>query len=452
MTSPDVAALPAHGWRTFVWLWASQSLSVILSGVSGFASSVYIAQTLYPRPDQQAQLSLGLTALFLISGLGAVLLAPHAGSWADRRDRRTTMIGADVLNGLATLLLALAVLSGHGPLWLVLAVAALQILAETYHGSALETSYAMLLPDARLGRANAMMQTSLQAARLFAPAVGSLVIALPVWLRGAGVLGGLHDGVGLVFVLDGLSFLLAALVMARLAVPSPVQGEATASQGVVHDTRLGWDYIRRRPPLLALLVVLAFLNFSAAPMNLYEPLIANFNLAASFRGLGLDFASGLAVVSSATALGAFVGGLVISGWGGLTTRRIRGVLWPVLVFAAMVGVVGFSRSLPLTAAALFVFGLMFPAIGAHSGAIWMTLVPREIQGRVFSVRRLVSKFTIPLGTLVMGAVAARVAPGVVIGSVGLAFTALIALQFLNRGLWRVEDRAYLDGLAERAAR
>ena len=42
----DPRLLPHHGFRTFLVLWLTQSLSVIGSGMTGFALNVYLAQTL----------------------------------------------------------------------------------------------------------------------------------------------------------------------------------------------------------------------------------------------------------------------------------------------------------------------------------------------------------------------------------------------------------------------
>jgi hypothetical protein len=58
-------APPRHGFRTFVIIWAAQSLSVIGSGMTGFALNVYLAQVLYPAPDQKVELALAFTVLNL---------------------------------------------------------------------------------------------------------------------------------------------------------------------------------------------------------------------------------------------------------------------------------------------------------------------------------------------------------------------------------------------------
>jgi DHA3 family macrolide efflux protein-like MFS transporter len=44
-------APPKNGFRTFVIVWAAQSLSVIGSGMTGFALNVYLARVLYPAPE-----------------------------------------------------------------------------------------------------------------------------------------------------------------------------------------------------------------------------------------------------------------------------------------------------------------------------------------------------------------------------------------------------------------
>ena len=58
-------APPRHGFRTFTIVWAAQSLSVIGSGMTGFALNVYLAQVLYPAPQQKAELALAFTILNL---------------------------------------------------------------------------------------------------------------------------------------------------------------------------------------------------------------------------------------------------------------------------------------------------------------------------------------------------------------------------------------------------
>ena len=74
-------APPRHGFRTFVIVWAVQSLSVIASGMTGFALNVYLAQVLYPAPDQKVEIALAFTVL------NRGFTIPLVFGWAPRRCR-----------------------------------------------------------------------------------------------------------------------------------------------------------------------------------------------------------------------------------------------------------------------------------------------------------------------------------------------------------------------------
>lgn len=81
------------------------------------------------------------------------------------------------------------------------------------------------------------------------------------------------------------------------------------------DTRLGWTYLLRRPPLLHLLVVFAVLNLALAAIPSYQVLLARFTLAPDLEARGLGFTAALAILQTATSAGMFLGGLAISAWG-----------------------------------------------------------------------------------------------------------------------------------------
>ena len=104
----------------------------------------------------------------------------------------------------------------------------------------------------------------------------------------------------------------------------------------------------------------------------------------------------------------------------------------------------------LAAAMSFVSIGMIPILNAHSQTIWQTQTPRELQGRVFSVRRLIAQFTWPLGTVVAGITAGVFNPGHVMAVMGGIMVVFCVGQMFNPYLLRVEDKAYLDELAAQA--
>src|SRR5215210_5016004 len=95
-TKPDGVVTyepPPHGFRTFVIVWITQSISSFGSQLTFFAVTIWLATVLYPGTDpvSKQQLAFALAAISL-AFTAAVFFAPLAGAWADRHDRKRTMM------------------------------------------------------------------------------------------------------------------------------------------------------------------------------------------------------------------------------------------------------------------------------------------------------------------------------------------------------------------------
>lgn len=432
-----------------MWLWSSQAVSVIGGALSAFAFNIYLTQTRYPLPEQKPELAAALSLTALAFMATAIFGAPIAGAVADRFDRRRIMLTCDVIGGLTSIGCAALLALSTPPLWLLIALMAIIGLTSTFHGSAFDTSYATLVPRERLPRANGMMQTIWSLSGLAAPALAASIIALPALARhggGPAWLAGLRDGVPLALVIDGVTFLLAALVLTRLAIPRPnvAAGPAAphttpARRTLRDDVRLGWTFILQRPPLLHLLLTFAGINLLTNGLGVLEPLLVKFTLKPDWQARDLSFEQAFAALTIAHSAGGVLGGLLISTWGGLRRARVLGVLIPMILSGAALFGVGTGSTLPLTATFAVLMGLMLPAMNAHSQSIWQSRVPAHLQGRVFSVRRLIAQFTAPISSALAGILAARYAPGGIIAVSGALIVLLSAAQLLNPALRHVED-------------
>lgn len=448
---------PARSFRTFLILWSSQSVSVFGSALTFFAITIWLTQVLYPAPEQKPELARALAAVSLGFALPNVFSAPLAGAWADRHDRRRTMLVADILNGVLSVVLMVLVLTHQLNLPILVVLAVLTSILASFHYSAFDTSYAMIVPEAQLPRANGMMQTIWALSGILSPALAALIISLPGLARQGSIGGGigaslaaLPDGTALAIALDAVTFFFAAAVLSLLAIPSPrptvtVGGEKRVS--LWQDVRIGARYIWDRRPLLWLLGTFTLANFASSPMEVFQPLIVKFNLATDWASRGLTYESSLALLVSLGSIGGVAGGVLISVWGGLKRRRVYGVVVAILVAGLAQAVFGLSGLLPLSTATLFIFHGLIPVMNAHSQAIWQAQTPPELQGRVFAVRRLIAQFTWPLATAMAGFVGGVIDPGLILAILGVILAAFCAAQLFNRQLLRVEDKAYLDGLA-----
>jgi MFS family permease len=450
---------PANGWRTFLIVWSTQSISVFGTALTVFALTIWMTQTLYARPEQKPALAFALSAMALAFALPTVFGAPIAGAWADRHDRRLTMIAMDLANAALSLVLVVLLVNQLLQLWIVLVFTLLYAIFGTFHSAAFDTSYAMLVPEQRLPRANGMMQTIWSLSGILSPAIAASIIALPALARQgvlSGALGstlaGLADGTALAVGVDVVTFLVAAIVLLFLYIPSPQRTDLEDASGgpkksIWADIGEGTRYIWHRRSLLWLLGTFTVANFASSPIGVFQPLIVKFDLATDWAARGFTFETALALLGSVGGIGGVAGGFLISTWGGLKHRRVYGVLAPMIVAGVAQIIFGLSSLIYLTAAMAFVIEGAVPIMNAHSQAIWQTQTPHELQGRVFAVRRVIAQCTWPLSTALAGLTGALFNPGAVMAVLGAILVAFCVAQLFNPYLLRVEDKAWLDEMA-----
>jgi len=198
---------------------------------------------------------------------------------------------------------------------------------------------------------------------------------------------------------DVVTFFLAIGALLVVSIPQPRQTEeGKAAQGnIAKEAAYGFRYIFARPSLLGLqLVFFAGNLFSGIGITVLAPMI----LARTDQNSVI-----YGMVQTAGAIGAVVGGILMSTWGGFR-RRVHGVLagW---IYAGLVGsILGLKFGLPawLVGAALGV-PFISALVNGSNQAIWQSKVAPDLQGRVFSARRLIAWLTNPISPIIGGVLA-----------------------------------------------
>jgi len=449
---------PPHGFRTFLIVWFTQSISLFGTALTFFSVTIWLTQILYSRPEQKPELAFALAAVGLAGGIPIIFGAPIAGAWADRHDRKRTMMVTDFLSGCLSVVIAVLMVTQLLNLGVLVVLVIIGAILGAFHNSAFDTSYAMLVPDKQLPRANGMMQTMFALSGILSPSIAAMIITLPELARqgliptgiGAG-LATLKDGVPLAISVDAITFFLAAIALIFLFIPSPQRTDLHSADGkkksIWADVKEGALYIWYRRPLLWLLGTFTVINFVFAPLGIFLPLLVKFNLAPDWSARGMTFETAFALIATMGSVGGVLGGVFISAWGGLKKRRVYGILLPMILVGTGMVVLGFSSWVYLTGALALVGQGMGPLMNAHSQSIWQTQVPRELQGRVFSVRRLIAQFTSPISMALTGVFGGLFDPGWVIAAMGSIAIIFCVAQLFNPYLLRVEDKEWLDQLA-----
>ncbi len=109
----------------------------------------------------------------------------------------------------------------------------------------------------------------------------------------------------------------------------------------------------------------------------------------------------LGTVQSTLGIAGVAGGLLMTAWGGFK-RRVYGVLLGWSLTGIFMFLFGFGRSLAMWIPAGMLMILITPLINASNQAIWQAKVAPDLQGRVFSARRLIAWFTNPISPIIAG--------------------------------------------------
>jgi DHA3 family macrolide efflux protein-like MFS transporter len=364
----------ASGWTIFTIVWAGQLVSLLGSGVSGFALGLWVLQG-----------TGSVTQFALISActvLPRILLSPIAGAFADRWNRRRTMIAAEATAAAATAFVAIMLAAGRLDVWHIYAATSVMSSATAFQWPAYSASITMLVTKARVGHASGMVQIAQGVAQTLAPALaGGLML--------------LQGGLQAVLLVDFCTYVFAIATLVAVRIPDPPAGEArSGASSVLDDVVYGWRYLRARPGLIGLLVMLAACNFLlGAIMILVNPLVLSF---ASPQVLG--------TVMTTAGLGMFAGSAAMSVWGG-PKQRVRGIVGFLVLGGVALVPAALPPSAPLIAAGAFLFLLGIPIVSGCTQAILQTKVAPSVQGRVFALTGMIAAAAMPVAYLVAGPVA-----------------------------------------------
>ena len=338
-------------------------------------------------------------------------LALYAGVLADRTERRTMLLWTQSLMLAQAVALALVVSTGVVKPWMVIALACVYGIVNTFDLPARQTFVVDMTGKEDLPNGIALNSAAFNAARILGPAVAGVLVAT---MGEAGC-----------FWLNALSFgavIASLLMMKRNGASTDAARDAAASApaGTSATRRLteGLAYAWAVPTIRQLLVLLAVCAGLGFQYNVLLPVYARDVLHSGARTYGWLFS-------------AFGAGSLLAAVR-MTVTRERWALRRHLMFglaAGGIGLLGFawSRWLPMMVvfAALAGFGLIL-YVSSTNTLIQMTVEDRY-RGRVMSLYTLFFVGTSPFGALLAGGIAQRFGAPVA--------TSVCAVVLLGGALW-----------------
>jgi MFS family permease len=362
--------------KTFVIVWIGQIISLLGSAMTGFAVTIWVYE------GTEKATALALTGFFWITPL--LLLSPVAGAIVDRSNRKLMMMLSDLAAGAATIAVLILHATGHLQVWHLFVTNAISGAFQAFQWPAYSAAISVMLPKEQYARANGMMELAGSGSNIFAPMLAGALLG-PLGLDG-------------ILLIDIVTFVFAVGTLLFVHIPQP-QTTAAGREGqgsLWTESFYGLRYIVDRPSLLGLQLVFLLGNFVAGlAFTVFAALIL-----ARTGNDELVFGS----VQSAGAIGGVAGGLAMTAWGG-PKHRVHGVLGGWAFSGLTLVLLGLGRSLPVWAVASFLGQFLVPILNGSNQAIWQAKVAPDVQGRVFSMRRLIAWFVSPLSALLAGPLA-----------------------------------------------
>ncbi|WP_172255007.1 MFS transporter [Saccharibacillus deserti] len=397
--------------RAFMMIFTGQLFSILTSSMVQFAVLWHLTATI------------GSASVLLLAGLAAflpqALFGLFVGVWIDRWNRKITMIAADGVIALFSLLLGLYFYLGDPALPVVFSILVIRSAASAFHAPAFQAAIPLIAPEDQLTRVAGWQQMVFSVSSILGPALGIAVYSA--------------SSLGAVLLLDVAGAVFACAMLIRVKIPPQQRDSAEAeSPSFLREFRSGWRAFVTVKPIVRLTVITIVFSIVFTPLATLFPLM-------TFRHFGLG-GYAASVVEAAFGIGMIAGGAALSFFAGkisdtafvslsLILIGLTCLLSGILPSAAFAGFVALS----------FVMGGAAPLFnGPYMAMIQKAYRPEQL-GRVLSLVTSLTMLSSPIGLAVAGPVVDIYGvPFWFLGS-GIVIVGLGALIRLQARMFRITE-------------
>ena len=413
-----------RGNRGFRFLWLGQ----VVSQMGDWFDTIAVYTIALRLTGSTRSVALIMVARFLPS----VIMGPLSGVVADRFSRRSIMIGADLLR--AVVVLGFLFIRRPDQMWLVYVLTVMQLAFSAFFEPAKTAAIPSIVSDRELLSANAIASVTWSAMLTLGAALGGFVAG---WF-----------GTNVAFILDSLTFVASALLIASVRFPKRAPREKaklTIGKALgVTDTIEGARYVKHRRRVLAYLMVKPAWGLGGGILTL----LAVFGERV-FPVAGKT-ATGIGVLFTARGIGTAVGPMVARRWAGETPKQMQNAIGIAFLIGGVFYIsFGVSRS--------FGWALLFLAIAHCGGSIlWVfstVLLQRDVEdkfrGRVFAAELALLTLTMAASNYVVGELMDRFgfSPRTVTAGVGTLFLVPGLIWFATEKWWNHKASAAVSNAA-----
>jgi MFS family permease len=350
-----------------------------------------------------------LGIVVMLNTLPLFVLAPWAGSIADRYNRRAILLGTQTVAMLLAFTLALLIQSHLVQIWHIYLLSLLLGVVNALDFPAQQAFIGDLSGMGQVRQAITLNIMGLQVARMLGPAIAGLVLK---WV-----------GAAAAFWLNGLSFLVV-LITLLLVRSHQAQGERKSARGQFRESL---EFVRGQPRVIDLLIFATLVTFFGLSLFNILPAVADHVLHGDAQTYGLLLGS-----SGAGALASTLFLLPLSQAAKRIGRVVGGAaLWIGASYLVLAG----STWLPLSMLAIFSVSLGAPLVLTTGLGVLQLLAPHDMRARILSLFTMLTFGMQPVASLLIGFTAQAFGTQTVIAaSAALLLAGALVMLFFRSGL------------------
>ncbi len=399
-------------WKPrFFIIWTGQAFSLIGSSLTQFVLIWWITQT------TGSPKALAITS---IAGLLPVaIFSPLGGAVADRFSRRAVMMIADAITAGCVLVIISLFASGQIQVWHIYILVFIRATMQAFQHPAITSSTVNLVPGSWLSRVAGMNQVMQGIMTIAAAPLGALILSfVPVQKA---------------MLIDVFTAILGITPLFFFRIPQPERNNDPGEKpSILADIRQGGAYIRRNRGFLVLLLVNALAFLTLFPSLSLSPLLVTKH----FHGEISD----VALIEGISGVGVILGGVLAGVWS-LTRRRIVSSIIFFSLSSATVALTAVPSHdyFIIAIVTWFISGLTYSLGNAPMMAVMQSVIPNELQGRVFALFNMTVGLAGPIGLAISGPIAESIGVRPVFIWSGALSTVATLCALFSKDLRNIED-------------
>lgn len=356
--------------KTFIILCLTQALSSLGSSMTGFALVIWLYN------DSGSALTTAL--LTVCSYAPYVIVSIFAGAISDKWNKKAVMLVCDSFAALTTVCILVLFKTNSLEVWHLYILNALNGLMNSVQSPASDVATTLLTPEKHYQKTSAMRYFSTSLVSILTPVLAAAIVSFA--------------GLDAVIAFDLATFAVAFTVLLFfIKIPEVPQNESS-KETLLQSAKGGISYLGRNKGILCMILFLSAINFIASIYNAALPALI----------LSKSDEAALGAVSSSVGIATLVGSVIATVFPKPKSRSKTICACLLVSMSTENFLLAFGNNTIAWCIGAVLGWLFIPLMSANYDVIFRSTVPKEMLGRVYSVRNTLQFFSIPVGYFLGG--------------------------------------------------